>query len=533
MPRQGRVALIAVTVGALAFSGSQVLGFSGSRVPTRRAVPDHLLFMVFDQMRPDYIDRFGLENFKRLRASSRHYPDAYVGHLASQTVVAHMVMPTGLPPRALPWVEDAFVDEAGTLGKPGAAYKTGELGREQTWKLLQGIPRTQFLPARLIDALGEKVGGVFAVGQKDYAANLLGGPHASSIVTLAKPQDGATECTPTGVNVPDYIASNRRFAIDCSESQTYGTGFNTVYKIDGNRYVPGKDPAHLGGDIWTADAAIEIMRRDRWSGLLLTFGGIDKIAHMLGEQDGGGLESVPSEYHLADILRIADQQLGRLLAALDEQGLANRTLVVVTSDHGGQENTFYMGNNGSQSCCPFEGSKASVTPPYWVAHVNAVAGGKLKTAYASTTLTVWLADRSASTEQSAIRGLKDIPGITEIYARRQTGSSYRYDQVHANFRSTTAQFQSWAKRHSAELLDTMAGPAGPDVVGLLADGYGFGRIGDHGGAQERVQRIPLFMRVPGEPPARRKEQIRQMDLAPEITKILALRPAPVATPPAR
>jgi hypothetical protein len=58
--------------------------------------------------------------------------------------------------------------------------------------------------------------------------------------------------------------------------------------------VPGKDPAHLGGDIWTADAAIEIMKRDRWSGLFLTFGGIDKIAHMLGEQDGHGLQSVPS-----------------------------------------------------------------------------------------------------------------------------------------------------------------------------------------------------------------------------------------------
>ena len=84
--------------------------------------------MVFDQMRPDYIDRFDLKQFKRLRDSSRHYPDAYVGHLAAQTIVSHLVMSTGLPPSALPWTEEAMVDEAGVLGKPGAAYKTVRTG---------------------------------------------------------------------------------------------------------------------------------------------------------------------------------------------------------------------------------------------------------------------------------------------------------------------------------------------------------------------------------------------------------------------
>ena len=59
--------------------------------PAARTKPDHVLVMVFDQMRPDYIDRFNLEHFKRLRASARNYPDAYVGHLASQTVVSHLV----------------------------------------------------------------------------------------------------------------------------------------------------------------------------------------------------------------------------------------------------------------------------------------------------------------------------------------------------------------------------------------------------------------------------------------------------------
>jgi len=507
---------IALLVAAIA-----VLAFAPRSTPPRAQSgrPDHVLVMVFDQMRPDYIDRFGLANFKRLRASSRNYPDAYVGHLSSQTVVAHMVIPTGLRPGALPWVDDVLVDVDGAIGKPGLAYNTGKLSRLQTWQLLQKIPRDQFLAARIKDALGRKV---FAVGQKDYAAEFLGGPHSDAIVRLGKV--GADfRCAPDGVNVPDYITSNARFTVDCQEA--YGTNFKTIYTIDGNRYVPGKNPARLGGDVWTADVALEIMKREAWSGMFLTFGGIDKIAHMLGEQDGHGLQSVPSEYRLADVLRVADEQLGRLLDALEAQGLANRTLVVVTADHGGQKDEAYLGNNGSQTCCPFADGAAPVRPPYWLEHLNTI--GKLRTAYAATSVTLWLEDRSAANEQTITRGLKDVSGITEIYALRRTGDVYRYEQVFSALDAQPLKFRTWARRHSAELVATMAGPAAPDLVGLLADGFGFGRIGDHGGAQELVQRIPMIIRVPGEAPSRRMMPLRLMDIAPEITRILGLKPAPI------
>src|SRR5690349_835073 len=180
--------------------------------------------MVFDQMRPDYIDRFGLEHFKRLRQTSRHYPDAYDGHMTAQTIVSHLVIPTGLPPKTLPWHDDVFIDAQGLFGKPDAVYETGLMTRAQFWPLLERIPRRQFVAARIKDALG---GSVFAVGGKDYAANVLGGPHASTIVTLNKANG---RCTPDGVNVPAYIAGNPRFSLECAE--TYGTGFPTIYALD-------------------------------------------------------------------------------------------------------------------------------------------------------------------------------------------------------------------------------------------------------------------------------------------------------------
>ena len=481
----------------------------GRSEPAPRPRLDHVIVMVFDQMRPDYIDRFNLQNFKRLRATSRHYPDAYVGHLASQTVVSHVVIPTGLAPKNLPWQEDVLLDREGALGKPNAAYKTDDLTREQMWRLLANVPRQRFLQARLQDALGP----VFAVGEKNYAAMVFGGPHASAIVTLAKSQG---KCTPDGVNVPAYIAGNPRFSLDCAE--TYGTGLPTIYAFDGSRYVPGNDASRHGGDVWTADVALEILRRESWSGLFLTFGGIDKVAHMLGEQDGNGLASVPSQYRLADVLRVADAQLGRILDEVDARGLADRTMVVVTADHGGQRHEAYLGNNRFQSCCPYENVPDPPDPPYWLQHLNSV--GKLQTAYADSDITLWLADRSETNERALIRGLQDVSGVTEIYAKRTAGDRYRYEQVYANLAPQSPAFQTWARRHSDELVNTMGGPAGPDLIALLADGFGFGRIGGHGGAQEKVQRIPMIIHVPGERASRRTLPLRLQDLAEEIAAVL-------------
>jgi hypothetical protein len=71
----------------------------------------------------------------------------------------------------------------------------------------------------------------------------------------------------------------------------------------------------------------------------------------------------------------------------------------------------------------------------------------------------------------------------------------------------------------------MACEAAPHLVGLLADGFGFGRIGDHGGAQERVQRVPLIIRVPGEKGSVRNEPLRLVDIDAQVTRLMRLQPA--------
>ena len=82
---------------------------------------------------------------------------------------------------------------------------------------------------------------------------------------------------------------------------------------------------------------------------------------------------------------------------------------------------------------------------------------------------------------------------------------------------------AWHQKHSQEIVDTQAAPYGPDVIGLLADDTSYGVKGDHGGAQESVQRIPIVFygagvkagRTPGTP-------IRSVDITPTILRELGI-----------
>ena len=55
----------------------------------------------------------------------------------------------------------------------------------------------------------------------------------------------------------------------------------------------------------------------------------------------------------------------------------------------------------------------------------------------------------------------------------------------------TKSEKDWWKAHGQAIVDTMAAPDGPDVIGLLHDKTSYGVYGDHGGAQESVQRVPM------------------------------------------
>ena len=330
------------------------------------------------------------------------------------------------------------------------------------FKLMQSIPQEQFLQHRLKKKFG---GSVFTIGEKDYAAFAFGTPASDSITTFRK---SAGKCVPAGVNVPGYISENGRYTVDCSKD--YGTSRSSS-PLDGARYFPGDDPKHQGGDIWVADIALEIMDRENWTALFLTFGAIDKFGHMLGEQDGPRPRTFDSPYTFEEITKIADTQLGRILDELQQRKLLERTVIIVTSDHGGKGADYYLGN-WKRPCEPI-GNVQPDEQPFWIARL--LKSGNVAACDASTAIRIWLEDRSAKNVEKITRTLSETSGVVEVYGLSNDQGSWRYQKTYSSLERRSPQFQKWAKDHNLELVNAIASATAPDLVGLLADGVGFGR----------------------------------------------------------
>jgi membrane-anchored protein YejM (alkaline phosphatase superfamily) len=290
--------------------------------------------------------------------------------------------------------------------------------------------------------------------------------------------------------------------VDCKA--TYGTE-GSLYALDGNRFYPGTDEKHLGGDIWVADAALEMMNKNPdWKGMFLTFGAIDKFGHMLGETDGETPHSFQTPMHLKEIAKIADQQLGRLLDELVSKKLLDKTLIVQTADHGAQTDTIYLGAGGGKS------------ESFWMGRIAKIANVRM--AAVDTSIRLWIKNYEVSKKDAIVNHLKEISKVTRIYSLVKKENRFEYQEEYNNIKSEPAKFQKWAVTHDLELVNSMANERAPQFVALLADEVGFGKLGDHGGNQENVQRIPLIVVSPGLAPRKEVKPARLFDIRNIINK---------------
>ena len=139
-----------------------------------------------------------------------------------------------------------------------------------------------------------------AASSSDYWVRMGGKKKTADLTGVFSPASVPWVGTYRGVsgNAPDYIKNDPRYLVSVGNnrpvtdpawpSDYYGTKTDKpawLYPEDG-RYVPSPytDPAayHESGDAWVADAAIEMMENEDWSGMFVTFSAMDKIGHMWG-----------------------------------------------------------------------------------------------------------------------------------------------------------------------------------------------------------------------------------------------------------
>ncbi len=524
----GRVAGLVLVVLAL---------FAGSTPAQAADPPKRVLILVLDQFRPDYVNRFQMENVKRLMHDGVNFDNAYLGHMASETVITHNVITSGQLPKDMGWGDEAYRDTEGVLSDDKGMWISGSLSRDQFNLLIAegGYPK-------LADYLHDAHPGTkfIAAGQKNYAVYSSNGPTGDISVTFAS----RAACNgveglrgPTGFNVPAYINTPEcgRFWVDSRTDLDYGTKTTPpawLYPLDGNRFAPGRDPLHLGGDIWTADAGMAMMEHEPWSGMLLTLGSIDKASHMWGgitDTRRYPAGSDAEQAHLRFIAKTADEQVGRILDKLEELDQRDETLVVLTTDHAGQPSKNFHGELGT-AAAPRDGNfnwyfgatlnGSFMEPSSSLAPL--IATGNVRFSYQDSAIRTWLNTTTDAAKTSAAQVMATLPSVIATYAL--DGDHYRL--VTANKAAMSGRERVWWQKHAQEIVDTMAAPYSADVVGLLRDNSSYGVAGDHGGHQQPVQEIPIVFAGAGVGKHDSKAPMRSVDILPTILQQMQIAPGP-------
>ena len=501
--------------------------------------PKRVLILVIDQFRPDYVDTFDMRNVRKLMRDGVSFDNAYLGHMASETVISHNVITSGQLPRDMGWADEAYRDSDNVLGvAPDSMWVSGSLSRDQFNQL---IAHGDY--PKLADYLHEAHPGTkfIAAGQKNYAVYSANGPTGDISVTFSSRNfdcdgDGTNNWRgPTGFNVPAYIAapSCGRFYVDSSSSGplTYGTATTSpawMYPLDGNRFAVGRDPAHRGGDVWTADAGMAMMEREPWSGMLLTLGSVDKASHMWGGITDTGTYppgSDEEQAHLRFNAKVADEQVGRVIARLRALGQLDETLVVLTTDHAGQPALRHHGVDGpgrgdfnwyygKTQNGTFEAPSPSLKP--------LIDTGNVRFSFQDSAIRTWLTDTSDAAKRDAAKVMATLPDVIATY--RLDGRRYRL--VTANLRAMSARELLWWALHGQEIVNTMAAPYSSDVVGLLRDNTSYGVAGDHGGAQRPVQEIPIVFYGAGAGSRDSPLPLRSVDILPTLLRAMGIKAGP-------
>jgi hypothetical protein len=534
-------------------------------VPPVHAQPDRpsrVVIIVLDQARPDTIDRYGMKNVQELQRSGASFPNALVGHMAAETVISHNVITSGLLPKHMGWSNEVYRDSANVLSTPGVFHITSSMSCAQFSALIDagGYSKLQ----DYLDARFGETSAFASISQKRTSACTSGHtssgvgdgtptPDPEDIIFQIRGDNVSAQCG-SGWRKPEYVGAPRAyfgFTNDCTDrwwtlqnAGAYGTGALSpanIYPLDGNRFVPGFDPAHIGGDNWSADAAIRFIQNEPgWRGMLVSLGGIDKLGHMWGPEDEGEPGAAPGSVeemrHLPFVAKNADEQVGRIVDALRASGQLDDTLIVVTADHAAQTGRPFYGrlapgvtnplcsppSNGIRSDCNwyfgFDSNEDYRDPSPAVAQLRDALAGNLAFSYQDGHIAAWLHDTSLAKKREAAAAVLNMPGVIASYHTNAFHNDYDLFGTNQMFGAE----RSWFVRHGEQLVDTMAEPSGPDVVGLLASDVTYGVIGDHGGHNELIQKIPMVFSGPGIGSKDPNREMRLVDVMPTILATMGI-----------
>jgi hypothetical protein len=446
--------------------------------------------------------------------------DSFPGLLAQVT--------GGTPKTTGVYYDDSYAHdllEAGTANcagaKPGAAVSfTEELDKDTTKidggqglpNLPDGVLQMTENPTQVIDPAklpvnpktctpltpGDylKVNTVFSVihdagrrtawTDKHPAYAILNGPGNTTIDDLFTPE---VDSSPMGATDEDTWVD------DNALTQRYDT-----YKVDATiNEIGGKDhsgnhqvgvPALLGMNFQSVSTA-------------------EKLATSGGQQGGYGPDGQTPGPVLSSALTFVDAQIGRLVNAIDQAGITDRTTVIVSAKHGQapvQPQTLTRIDDGAIiDDINAEWAKGHPETPELIVHsVNDDA------------MIMWLADRSPAAATFVHDRLAARNGVgVDIAGKPKPFTASGTDQIYAGADAATF------------FGTTTTDPRVPDVYASTQPGtvYTSGtKIAEHGGTAAADRNVPLIVAGPGITHRDERSEVSTAQIAPTILRRLDLDP---------
>lgn len=471
--------------GVTAAGIEQMLGAGTAHAESQSSGPaEYVCMIVLDGGRPDYITNriHELPNIRGLLKNARWYNNAWVGSLMSITPPDHAVIGTGSLPR----------DNGGLVNWEWGIHSTGTVSpslqdlsnydnewafnliRESGTPTLAGEIRKKYPHDPVIAGSSAHF----------HAAGPLGGPDASWIFWY---QRHGNEW------VPRQLGPNTVPAEMLNDPSLRG---KVPSKTDSTVPVF-YSPLLLGQqDSLVIDFAIKSLQRYRPRGIFLNLPETDAIGHwsLQWKRDEGIL------------YRSFDKALGRLLAAYKKEGIYDKTLFVITADHGMIQSKHRVLDR--EAVLKQIGTALG---PKGIIMVNGGGGG------GPTMTSIWLKNPANNAKMAKAIFDKHYDNVSAIYYR--DGSNYHMAGVEDGFPSLVKAY---------DYLLESEGAHGQDISILLrenARNSGLPRmLGRHGGADWGSQQATLIFSGPGVKNGRSDAPARLVDIAPTIERFMGMAP---------
>lgn len=441
------------------------------RAQVRRspAKPPYLVLFVLDGARPDYFNVPGIPHIRALMQSGTRYTNAFAGILESETPSGHASIGTGSLPRQDGILSFNWADSDNTtidLFNP-TLVRSGLLERIMS---RTGVPTI----AGQVHASDPTAKVVALSGHKYYAADAMGGPDANVIMYYSG--------TPDGHFAPTAIPGHMPPAGILSQPDL---ATNTTH-------LPPGIEDHLAMKLDLATFARLHQR--------VTLMNVPEFDWPLGHVDGANRDPALVKTLMQDF----DRDLGKLEATYRKAGILNRTIFVITADHG---------------FAPIYHTVSATD----IQHAVDAAGTSIISDSYHTAAYLWLKDPAKAAAAAENLARLQNPFIQSVYFKESVPGGYDYVRA-----SGPELFHaSGAEAANQYLLHTFQGPTGPDVAVFFTEdsasnpGGQKNWKGDHGGNDWEAQHIPLILSGPGVQAGKVSGYPAQlMDIAPTVLSLM-------------